>query len=148
MTSEGKKAHMREQSDTSRANGGVKAKNPIAVIGDRDTQGGDASVREPINEDYSYADLQQDLAFIIETEELEQDLADIMDADAAEEEEHQSKANDQEQKKEKTKEEQKKEKLPESQSTTSQSRRSTEEQKKNIDQILKKWAAGMARNRS
>ena len=58
---------------------------------------------EPINEDYSYAELQQDLAFIIETEELEQDLANIMDADAAEEEKHQSKANDQEQRREKPK---------------------------------------------
>ena len=121
---------MREQSDTSRANGGVKAKNPIVVMVDRDTQGGDASVREPINEDYSYAELQQDLAFIIETEELEQDLANIMDADAADEEKHQRKANDQGQRREKPKDEQKEEKLPESQSTTSKSRRSTEEKKK------------------
>ena len=52
MTSEeDKKAHTKEQNDTSRANGGDKAMNPIAVKGD--TQGGDARVSEPVIDDYS-----------------------------------------------------------------------------------------------
>ena len=98
MTSEeSKKAHTKkEQIDISRANGGDKAFNPLVVKGD--AQGGDARVvpmhqmsdtdqnmGEPVNDDYSYAELQQDLADIIETAELEQDLANIIDAEDAEE---------------------------------------------------------------
>ena len=87
---------------------------------------------EPVIDDYSYEELQQDLAFIIETDELEQDLASIIDADTADEEKHQSKANYQEQRREEPKDEQEREKLPESRSMTNKRKRSTEEQKEAV----------------
>ena len=128
ISEEGKKAHTKEQIDTSRANGGDKAMNPLAVKGD--TQGGDARVCELVNDDYSYAELQQDLAFIIEAAELEQDLANIIDADAADEGKQQNKADDQEQKREELKGEQEEEKLPESRSSYARGTGSGDDKKK------------------
>ena len=116
---------------------------PIAVKGD--TQGGDARVvsmhqlpdtdqrmGELVNDDYSYAELQQDLADIIETAELEQDLANIIDAEYAEEGKQQIEADEQEQRGEEPEKEQEEEKLPKIRSTTIQSTRSTESQKEAV----------------